>query len=43
MCVYPEAVWYFAVTRQRFARIALEHLKQGKVVNEYVFHIGPTN
>lgn len=36
--VYPEGVWYAAVTPQLLERIVKEHLKEGKIVEEAVFH-----
>ena len=36
--VYPEGVWYAGVTLERLERIVLEHLKEGRVVEEAVFH-----
>ncbi|MGH7713998.1 MAG: (2Fe-2S) ferredoxin domain-containing protein [Gemmatimonadaceae bacterium] len=35
--VYPEGVWYAAVTPQLLERIVVEHLKHGRVVDEAVF------
>ena len=34
--VYPEGVWYGAVTRERFERVLREHLSGGKPVEEWV-------
>lgn len=40
--VYPEGVWYGNVTPQLLERIVVEHLKNGRVVGEAVFHrLGP--
>jgi (2Fe-2S) ferredoxin len=36
--VYPEGVWYAGVTPELLERIVVEHLKEGKVVEEAVFH-----
>jgi (2Fe-2S) ferredoxin len=36
--VYPEGIWYAGVTSVLLERIVVEHLKQGKVVDEAVFH-----
>ena len=36
--VYPEGVWYAPVTPVLLERIVVEHLKQGRVVEEAVFH-----
>ena len=36
--VYPEGVWYAGVTLERLERIVLEHLKEGRIVEEAVFH-----
>ena len=36
--VYPEGVWYAGVTEQLLERIVVEHLKNGRVVEEAVFH-----
>lgn len=36
--VYPEGVWYYAVTPALLERIVVEHLKNGKVIDEAVFH-----
>lgn len=36
--VYPEGVWYYAVTPALLDRIVVEHLKNGRVLDEAVFH-----
>ena len=35
--VYPEGVWYAGVTPELLERIVVEHLRDGKVVEEAVF------
>jgi (2Fe-2S) ferredoxin len=41
--VYPEGVWYGNVTLALLERIVVEHLKNGRVVEEAVFHrLAPT-
>jgi (2Fe-2S) ferredoxin len=36
--VYPEGVWYAGVTPELLQRIVVEHLRDGRVVEEAVFH-----
>ena len=36
--VYPEGVWYAGVTPKLLERIVVEHLRDGRVVEEAVFH-----
>ena len=36
--VYPDGVWYANVTPALLERIVKEHLKEGKIVEEAVFH-----
>lgn len=36
--VYPDGVWYAGVTPALLERIVVEHLKEGRVVEEAVFH-----
>ena len=36
--VYPDGIWYAAVTPALLERIVVEHLRDGRVVNEAVFH-----
>jgi (2Fe-2S) ferredoxin len=36
--VYPEGVWYAGVTPELLERIVVEHLRDGRIVEEAVFH-----
>ena len=36
--VYPEGIWYRGVTPEVLERIVVEHLRDGRVVDEAVFH-----
>ncbi len=38
MAVYPEGIWYGGVTPQLLERIVVEHLRDGHVLEEAVFH-----
>lgn len=38
LVVYPEGVWYSRVTPVLLERIVVEHLRDGQVVEEAVFH-----
>ena len=38
VAVYPEGVWYGGVTPQLLERIVVEHLRDGRVIEEAVFH-----
>lgn len=42
VCVQPDGVWYFGVTRVDMDRIIDEHLAGGRVVEDLVFHRGPS-
>lgn len=36
--VYPEGIWYASVTPALLERIVVEHLRDGRIVEEAVFH-----
>ena len=36
--VYPEGIWYAGVTPELLDRIVTEHLRDGRIVEEAVFH-----
>lgn len=36
--VYPEGTWYAGLKPSRIERLVTEHLRDGNVVDEYVFH-----
>jgi (2Fe-2S) ferredoxin len=36
--VYPDGIWYAEVTPELLERIVIEHLRDGRVVEEAVFH-----
>ncbi len=35
--VYPEGIWYANVTPQLLERIVVEHLKEGRIIEDAVF------
>jgi (2Fe-2S) ferredoxin len=38
IAVYPEGVWYANVTPELLERIVIEHLRDGHVIEDAVFH-----
>jgi (2Fe-2S) ferredoxin len=38
VCVYPDGIWYHGVTPELLERIVVDHLRNGRVVEEAVFH-----
>jgi (2Fe-2S) ferredoxin len=38
VAVYPEGTWYANVTPELLERIVTEHLRDGQVIDEAVFH-----
>jgi (2Fe-2S) ferredoxin len=36
--VYPDGIWYAGVTPELLQRIVVEHLRDGRIVEEAVFH-----
>jgi (2Fe-2S) ferredoxin len=38
VAVYPDGIWYHNVSPALLERIVMEHLKEGRVVEEAVFH-----
>lgn len=41
LCVQPDGVWYYQAQGANLMRILHEHLKEGRIVEELVFHRGP--
>ena len=38
VAVYPEGIWYAGVTPALLERIVVEHLRDGRVIEDAVFH-----
>ena len=38
VAVYPEGIWYAHVTPELLERIVVEHLRDGRVIKDAVFH-----
>jgi (2Fe-2S) ferredoxin len=38
LVVHPDGIWYYGVTPEVLDRILKEHLKEGKPVQEHIFH-----
>lgn len=36
--VYPDGIWYGGVTAELLERIVVEHLRDGRIVEDAVFH-----
>ena len=41
MVVYPEGIWYGAVTSERCERIVREHILEGRPVEEWIQRVHP--